>query len=132
MVEDRVTDGRRIGQLLASEIRGRQRGPLGSLAVVEVRDVEGSTDGEFAYGIALDGERLADVFVHENRARVEFRAELEAAAAAGEREGLRVRRKDTGARRTLVFVASGAEVKRAVDVLEAVVEGAGGDARDDV
>lgn len=121
MVEDRITDGRRIGQLLASEVRGRERGPLGALAVVDVQDVEGSTQGEFAYGLALDGECLADVFVHEERARVEFRSGLEAAAGAAEREGLRVRLEETDSRRTLVFVASGAAVKRAADVLEAVV-----------
>lgn len=141
MVEDRVTDGRRIAQLLASEVRGRERGPLGSLSVVDARDVEGSEHGEFAYGIdrGADGterdagtERLADVYVHDDRARVEFRAGLEAAVAAADRGGLRVRPKATRPPRTLVFVESGAEVKRALDAVAeaAAAAGAGEDGAD--
>lgn len=131
MVEDRVTDGRRIGQLLASEVRGRQRGPLGPLAVVDVQDAEGSASGEFAYGLALSGDRLADVFVHEDRIRVAFRAGPETAAEAAESEGLDVRLEETDSPLALVFVASGAAVKRAVDVLEAVVEAVDEDVGDE-
>lgn len=124
MVEDRVTDGRRIAQLLASEIRGRERGSLGPLSIVSNRDVEEAKCGEFAYGIvceprkdATDSERLADVFIHDDRTRVEFRAGMEAAAVTADRGGLRTRPKATRPPRTLVFVESGAEVKRAADAV---------------
>lgn len=148
MVEDRLTDGTRIGQLLSSEIHGRESGPLGRLRVVDAaEDVEPTEFGAFAFGIDLvsdggddgdgegdgadekdgaDGEdesrRLADVNVHPDRAHVEFKAGVDAAAEAGRREGLRTRPKAVEPPRTLVFVESGAEVKRAADVVGSVVE----------
>lgn len=123
MVEDRVTDGRRIAQLLASEIHGRESGPLGRLAVVDAdRDVEPTDLGAFAYGIDRDGERLADVHVHPDRAHLEFHDGVDVAAETGTDVGLRVRPKAVDPPRTLVFVESGAEVKRATDVLAAAVD----------
>jgi hypothetical protein len=148
MVDERLTEGRRIAQLLAAELRGHERGPLGRLAVVDVRDVEGTEHGAFAYGVALlpagetaarrnpeverrdDTERLADVYVHEARARVGFRLSPDVAATVGgeeaEREasGLRVRPKATQPPRTLVFLESGVAAKRVLPVFRAVVEDA--------
>ena len=121
MVEDRIADGRRIAQLLASEIRGRERGPLGRLAIVDVRDVEGDAFGEFAFGIDVDDRRIADVYVHEDRARVEFREAPGAAADAGREAGLRTRPKAVRPPRTVVFLEDGVEAKRALPVFEAVV-----------
>jgi hypothetical protein len=145
VVDERVTDGRRIAQLLAAELRGHERGPLGRLAVTDVRDVEGNDHGEFAYGVALllAGEtadrrnpdvetreavaRLADVYVHGDRARVEFRLSPDAAADAGreaaadEASGLRVRPKATTPPRTLLFLESGVAAKRVLPVFRAVV-----------
>lgn len=129
MVEDRVTDGRRIGQLLASEVRGRETGPIGSLAVVDVRDVEGSPAGDFAYGIELGGDRLADVDVLDDRIRltVQWRIDepdgeaIEEAIEGATGAGLAVDRDSSTPGRALVFVESGAAVKRVLDVLEAVV-----------
>jgi hypothetical protein len=130
MVEERVTDGRRIAQLLASEIRGHERGPLDRLTVVDVEDVEGSEFGEFAYGVdrSVGNERVrvADVYVHDERARVEFREAADAAADAGREAGLRTRPKATTPPRTLVFVESGVEVKRVLPVFRGVVESSGG------
>lgn len=130
MVVDEVRDGRRIAQLLASEIRGHERGTLGRCAVVDVQDVEGTEFGEFAYGVdlTLDGDeegedrRVADVFVHDDRARVEFRHGVETAVDAGRDAGLRVRPKASDPPRTVVFVESGVEAKRALAVLRAVVD----------
>jgi len=141
MVEDSVADGRRIAELLASEVDGRVDGILDTLAVVNPdRSVEGSPDGERAYDIerAVDGswedartrhapdesrgELLAEVYVHEDRARVEFREGQDAAAEVAGERGLRVRPKAVEPPRTLVFVENGAEVKRAVDAVEAVTE----------
>lgn len=119
MVEERIEDGRRIAALLASEVDGRHDGPLDRLAVVDARDVDGPEHGAFAYGIDRDGERFADVYVHDDRARIEFREGVDAAVRAAEDAGLRVRPKAVRPPRTLVFVESGAAVKRAVDVLVA-------------
>jgi hypothetical protein len=122
MVRDRITDGRRIGQLLASEIRGHERGPLGRLAVVDVRDVEGSAYGELAFGVGSGDRRLADVYVHGDRVRVEFRGAPDAAVDAGRKAGLRTRPKAVHPPRTTVFVEDGVAVKRVLPVFSSVVE----------
>lgn len=125
-MKDRETDGTRIAELLASEVHGRTSGALARLAVVDAdRDVEPSEFGTFAYGIDLDGERLADAYVHPDRAHLEFQRGPEAAAEAGAAADLRTRPKAVDPPRTLVFVESGAAVKRAVDVLVAVADAAG-------
>ena len=127
MVEERTTDGKRIAQLLSSEVSGREDSGLDALDVVNAdADVEPSADGELAYEIARKdggsgGETLAEVYVHEDRARIEFRAAVDAAAEAAESADLRVRPKAVRPPRTLVFVEDGAEVKRATDVLVAVL-----------
>lgn len=126
MVEKRLTDGRRIAQLLASEVDGRDDGDLSAAAVVAADpDVEPTAEGAFAYGIDREdpegAERLADVHVHPNRARIETAGSHEAAAEAAEREGLRVRPRAADPPKTLVFVESGAEAKRAVAVIEAML-----------
>jgi hypothetical protein len=145
MVDERVRDGRRIAQLLAAELRGHEGGQLGRLAVVDVRDVEGTEHGTFAYGVALlppgetadrrnpdvetreAVERLADVYVHLDRARAEFRLAPDAAADAGreaaaeDESELRVRPKATTPPRTLLFLESGVAAKRALPVFRAVI-----------
>jgi hypothetical protein len=128
MVEERTTDGKRIAQLLSSEVSGREDSGLAELDVVNADpDVEGSADGELAYEIARveedEPESLAEVYVHENRVRIEFREAVDTAAEAAEEVGLRVRPKAVQPPRTLVFVEDGAEVKRSTDVLVAVVDG---------
>ncbi|MFQ3320199.1 MAG: hypothetical protein ACI8UR_002337 [Natronomonas sp.] len=127
MVEDTITDGKRIGQLLSSEIHGHERGALGRLSVVEAEaDVEPTEFGAFAYGIGHDGDgatRIADVYVHPDRAHVEFREGQETAMDVAENEGLRVRPKAVEPPRTLAFIESGAEVKGALRVVRAVAEG---------
>jgi hypothetical protein len=120
MVEDTITDGKRIAQLLASEVTGRETGPLAAMAVVDAdRDVEPTADGAFAYGVDRDGERVADVAVQPERAYLELNVGVESGAEAAREAGLRVRPKAVEPPRTLVFVESGAAVKAAVDVLVA-------------
>ena len=132
MVEDRTTDGKRIAQLLSSELSGREDSGLAALEVVNADpDATGSTDGELAYEIARtgdsgtedgDGEMLADVYLHEDRVRIEFRAAVDAAAEAAEDVGLRIRPKAAEPPRTLAFVEDGAQVKRATDAFERVLQ----------
>ncbi|WP_135824205.1 hypothetical protein [Halorussus ruber] len=124
MVEDRTTDGKRIAQLLSSEVSSREDSGLDALEVVNAdADVEPSADGELAYEIAFvdTDETLAEVYVHDDRARIEFREEVDAAAEAAESVELRVRPKAVEPPRTIVFVEDGAAVKRATDVFVAIL-----------
>ena len=58
MVEDRVTDGERVAQLLASELSGRSDGELDRFSVVDADpDAEPTPEGTVAYRIAVDGDR---------------------------------------------------------------------------
>ncbi|SER91584.1 hypothetical protein [Natrinema salaciae] len=121
MVEERITDGRRIAELLSSEIDGREDGELADFGVTNAdRDVEPTADGARAYDVTRRDERIARAFVHDDRAHLEFEAGQDAAADAAADVDLRVRPKATRPPKTLVFVESGAEVKRATDVLQAV------------
>lgn len=121
MVTERVTDGRRIAELLSSELTARTDGQLSDLGVVDADpDAEASAAGTFAYAVAVEGDesrRLAEAFVHPDRLRLEFRAELETVSSAAAAADLRVRPKDGP--RVLVFVADGAGIKRALPVIAA-------------
>lgn len=137
MVEQRLSDGTRIAQLLASEIEGLG-GPLASASVVDATpDVEPTPAGAFAYAVGIgeddeisaeggnnngDGaEQIAEVFVYPERIRVEFGASQQLAAAAADENGLRARPKASQPPRTLVFIEDGAAIKRMSRVFEAVV-----------
>ena len=136
MVEERLTDGRRIAQFLASEATGHED-DLRSLSVTDADpDVEPTPDGAFAYAIeraesgdgdiddSSDGDgdstRVASVFVQPERVRVEFETAVDAVADAAREEGLRVRPKAVEPPRTLVFVEDGAQVKWLLPALRAV------------
>jgi hypothetical protein len=122
MVTRELDDGVRIAQLLASDLVGHADG----LAAVTVTDadpeVDPTTDGARAYRVRAAARPLATVFVHPDRARIEFEAGQDAALDAAREAGLRVRPKLVDPPRTVVFVENGAEVKRALGVVEAVVE----------
>jgi hypothetical protein len=128
MARDELDDGVRVAQLLASELDGLG-GDLGRVSVTDADpDADPTADGAFAYAVDLDQEdgtaeevRLAEVFVQPSRARVEFRTAQATAAEAAAEEGLRARPKASDPPRTLVFLANGAEAKRAVAVVRAVV-----------
>jgi hypothetical protein len=122
MVDDRVRDGRRLAELLASELHGRDAGPLGRLAVTDAdREVEPTEAGAFAYAVALNDARVATVHVHPDRLHLAVERGVDAAVEAAGEAGLRARPKAVDPPQTLVFVEDGAEVKRATDVLAAVV-----------
>ena len=137
MVQERLTDGYRIGELLASEIDGRQSGTLAPLAVANAdRTVEGTPEGERAYDVRLlasdrdsrreptpddDGELFAQVFVHEEGATVALEADSPAARNVAESAGLDVDQEwRTGT--LAIGLDYGAQSKRAIDVLEAAIE----------
>lgn len=117
MVERRVTDGVRIAQLLSSEVDGREDGALGSLSVTNAdTDVEGTPAGERAFDVELVEEPFGSVFVHDDRVRIDLVVAHETAAAPAEQAGVDV--EADGPDRTVLDIESGAEVKRAVDVLD--------------
>ncbi|MFB6252850.1 MAG: hypothetical protein ABEI27_14405 [Halobellus sp.] len=123
MVTDRLTDGRRIAQFLASELTGHD--DLAGLAVTDPDpDVEPTPDGAFAYAIEHRGEgnheRVATVSVQPNRVRLAFERAVDTVAEAAETEGLRVRPKAVRPPKTLVFVEDGAQVKWLLPALETV------------
>ncbi|AZH25741.1 hypothetical protein [Haloplanus aerogenes] len=121
MVPRELDDGVRIAQLLASELVGHE-GALAGVTVTDADpDVAPTTDGARAYRVRLDDTALATVFVHPDRARIEFEAGQETALDAAPEVGLRVRPK-ANPPRTIVFVENGAEVKRALRVVERVVD----------
>ena len=149
MVQDRLRDGTRIAQLVASELTGDRETLAGVVVADADPDVEPTADGTFAYRVdhvadpdaitvgdrgattvEEDAERttIAEVFVQPDRARVEFTAAPDAAAdaadtAAGDDDrGLRARPKAVDPPRTLVFVEDGAEAKRVMPVFKRVVE----------
>ncbi len=140
MVDERLGDGVRIAQLLASEIEGNE-GRLRDLTVSDADpDVEPTADGALAYAVRRteDGPGsdaghadapVAEVYVQPDRARVEFVAAPDAAAEAAAERDLRVRPKAVRPPRTLVFVEDGAQVKWILPVFERVLA-AGGSGRD--
>jgi len=112
MVEDRITDGTRIGQLLASELTGLERGPLGSVSVVDAdTDADPSPDGTPAYGVALDGERVGTVELTPDAARLVLDGQF---TASVDRDDVRVEQAADG---TVVVALTGAAVKPVVDLL---------------
>lgn len=122
MVTDRLRDGVRIAQLLASEVTGDQ-GRLKTLSVADAdTDVEPTLDGALAYRITRGEEPIVDAYVQPDRLRLEFRTALDAVAEAASDAGLRVRPAGGESPRTLVFLEDGAAVKRVLPALRAVVE----------
>ena len=120
---DRATDGTRIAELLASELTGLERGPLASVAITDADpDAEPSTEGTPAYRVTFEDEVVAEAFLHPDRVRLEIRVDPAAAAEAVHGPDLRARPKATDPPRTLLFVESGAAVKRAADALAAALE----------
>ena len=110
MVEDRITDGKRIGQLFASELTGLERGPLGVVSVENADpDVEPTTEGAFAFRVAADGDTLGTVEVTETMARLELETPT---TFESERDDVTI--EDGG---WVVVAHSGAAVKVLVDVV---------------
>ena len=110
MVDRRVTDGKRIGQLLASELTGMAVGALADVSVVDADPDTGPTPtGAEAYRVAHDGAVVASVWLYPGYAelRLENRRSWpdSAGGTATTVSGDRLR------------VESGVGVKRAVDAL---------------
>ncbi|QPV63307.1 hypothetical protein I7X12_01345 [Halosimplex litoreum] len=128
MVEDRVTDGKRVAQLLSSELSGRDRDTLGDVAVVDADpDAEPSPEGTVGYGVAYRDERVGTVRIYPDAAALTVESAVDptddgpatdhslAERVADAVAGPDLSVTEDGA----VRIESGAAVKRAVDALVA-------------
>jgi len=117
MVEDRITNGKRIAQLLSSELSGRDRGTLGNVSVVDAdADADVSAEGTEAYGIGYQNERIGTVRLFPDAATVSVNRQVDTITEAARDSGLPVTDDDA------IRLESGASVKRAVDALVAGLE----------
>ncbi|QPV64156.1 hypothetical protein I7X12_05900 [Halosimplex litoreum] len=117
-------DGRALARRFADAVATADPGVVddGELSVVDERvEPDPTVDGTVAYAVAAGSRTLADVSVHPERLRVEFRVAPEKAATAATDAGLRVRPKATRPPRTLVFVEVAAEIEPAIATFGAVL-----------
>jgi len=128
VVEDRTTDGKRIAQLLASELSGRERGPLAAVSVVDADpDAEPSEGGTVGYGVAVDGDRVGSVWLSPEAAECDLALDGAAGALRDAVRGpdLTVVQPDPATEDKVVLrIESGAAVKRAIDAVAAGIEAA--------
>lgn len=121
MVDERVTDGKRVAQLLASELAGRTTGPLAAVDVVDADpDADPTPEGTVAYRVAVRDERVATVVLYLREAVLRVDSCDDAVLDRAREAGLpaAVETGDAGEReRVVVRVGDGAAVKRAVDTL---------------
>ena len=122
MVERRVSDGKRIGQLLASELTGLAVGVLGDVSVTDADpDATPSETGPVAYRVRNNDTVVASVRLYPEQAAV---------CLHGERawpEGVATSDAGTDGPVDTLWVTDGADVKRAVDALrDTLGDGAGG------
>jgi len=110
MAEDTITDGKRIAQLLASELTGLETGALSAVDVVDADPDATPTDaGTFAYRVVAEKTELAEVFLCPTYAELEFTVEPVRTPAAENRDLFRAGR--------IVQITTGAEVKPTVDLI---------------
>ncbi|MBP1987591.1 hypothetical protein [Halolamina salifodinae] len=128
MSADRVRDGHRIAELLASELESGASPD--ALAVIDADpEVEPVPEGALAYRVrdtAAD-EEIAAVYVQPDRAHVEFSVAPAAVAETAEAEGLRARPKAAHPPQTIVFVEDGAQAKWILPAFETALAGDGTD-----
>lgn len=122
MVEDRITDGKRIAQLLSSELSGRDDGPLAAVSVVDADpDATPGVERTEAFGIAVDGSRVGTVTLSPDHAGVRLTAGVDVAVRSATESGVPATRDGDDA---ILRVESGAMVKRAVDaIVDGVTQG---------
>lgn len=120
VVDERVSDGRRIAELLASEIDGRADGALEWLSVTDAdRSVEPSPDGTRAYEISTGSTVIGHVYIHPSRARLELTSGQAAARDVVGSTELEWRTTEGATPKVLIFLPDGVAVKRVLPVLRA-------------
>jgi hypothetical protein len=112
VVDERITDGRRIGQLLASELSGLDIPPLDGVEIVDATpDAEPSATGTQGYRLQYRDQVIAVALLYPEQVVLSFDHPSISSCQfpdSAERSALRIR--------------SGREVKRAVDTVRTVLE----------
>lgn len=123
MVDREIRDGDRIADLLQAEIEEREVPPFDEMAVrkerVDARETEPETP---MFEVAYRGTTLASVYRQPDRIYLEFDTALDATRDRAVTEDLRTRPKATTPPGLIVFVETGASVKRALDVVGAAAD----------
>lgn len=120
MVEDQITDGKRIAQLLSSELTGLQAGGLEDISVTDAdADAMPSDTGTLAYRITSDDEPIAAVSLYPEYAELAFSVPITESVA--ESVSFAVEDSTAGDDQT-VQITSGAAVKEALDLIRETVE----------
>ncbi|MFW6435046.1 MAG: hypothetical protein ACOCY1_01565 [Halovenus sp.] len=115
MVTDSITDGKRIAQLLASEITGLQTGGLSAVSVADADpDAMPSDTGTLAYRVLEDETELASVYLYPSYIELQFGVPRPTEQTAGG--------EPVEADNETVQVTTGADVKGAVDLIRETVE----------
>jgi len=110
MVEETITDGTRIAELLASELAGLSVGPLAGVAVVDAApDATPSEAGTYAYGVDFRGQRIGEVHIRPATAVLRLEGDRFEAATV-DRCGLSLEEGN-------LVIEAGWAVKEAVDAL---------------
>lgn len=118
MVEETVTDPKRIAELFASELTGLATGSLSTVEVVDAdRDAVPSPQGAVAYAIAAHGQEVGRVLLYPDACVVVLDSPGDEVPAVS-REGLEVEASDDGLR---LMISTGAAVKGAVDILRSTL-----------
>jgi len=120
MVEERITDGKRIAELLASELSGLDTGSLEHVAVVDAdRSATPSESGTQAYRLTYRDDALARVLIYPEHAELHLARERtwpdqQAIPTPDERDIL-------DGEGDVFTVDSGAAVKDAVDAIRLAI-----------
>ena len=127
MTDDQITDGKRIAQLLASELSGLDREPLDTVSVGDADpDATPSERGTEAYQIRSRGVPVATVCLYPERATVCLHGDrmwsavtnVDAVTTGTARAASATLSVDGSA----LEIPTGATVKRAVDAIAALVD----------
>lgn len=108
MVEKRINNGRRIAELLASELEGLEMGQLVDISVVETNPE--ADPGDIDYGIAHEGQLIGHVRIRQDGAVITLDDGWPNETSTLP-DGLRLENPDE------MVVEYGAAVKRAVDAI---------------
>lgn len=131
VTEDRITDGKRIAQLLASELSGLERGPLDAISVDDADpDATPSEQGTTAYQVSHRGDPVATVLLYPEHATVRLHegqtwssgtAVADTPSGAEETTASRASAGGLSVDGSALQIATGAAVKRAVDAVADLV-----------
>lgn len=119
MVEDELRDGRRIAQLLASELGGLETGALSTVSVVDAHpEATPEPGGTRAYAVAVEDEVAARVVITERTARAVL-TDPALARDLSAPPSLSLERGEDGPE---LVIERAADVKAAVDAIAAALE----------